>query len=101
MTTQGSALRLLIRFKQMMAGQKQAAQERETDERFIRVTTALLEFKSEDETLAWLMKPCRCLDCQNVAKSPPRIEMINAEVSFRHLMEWVAIEGRDYPSQRS
>lgn len=97
---QSSAIGLLKEFKQLNVGDTTAKQERLVDQRFIVVATALLKSKKENDVLPWLLENCRCLDCMNIetpgsAKQLPRIDMINSEVSFRHLMEQVNPEVLD------
>lgn len=90
----GTALGLLAKFKDLSVGEKRAEQECVVDQRFITVTAALLESCDESEVMAWLLGRCECLDCLNIEtpdspKRLPRIDMVNSEVSFRHLMEQV------------
>lgn len=91
-TANGTALGLLVQYKQMLAGEKEAAHERVVDQRFITASMALMKFLEEKEVLPWLLKPCRCLDCLESTLKPPLIEMINSEVSFRHLMKRIEEE---------
>ena len=64
-----------------------ATQESRADRRFLAAVTMLLRTMPESEVMTWLLEPCRCLDCQESVEKPPRAEMVNAEVSFRHLMK--------------
>lgn len=89
---QSKALGLLMKFKEDYVGAKIASHERDVDQRFMVATTALLNFLNEDEVKDWFSQPCRCLDCQNSESQLPRIDMINAEVSFRHLMKGIEAE---------
>lgn len=91
-SAQGSALGMLVEYKQLLAGEKEAAHERVVDQRFITAAMALMEFLEEKDVLPWLLKPCRCLDCLESALKPPQIEMINSEVSFRHLMKRIEVD---------
>lgn len=91
---QNTALGLLAKFKDLEVGAKTADQERLVDRRFIAAAAALLESCDEKEVMAWLLDRCSCLDCLNIEtpgspKRLPRIDMVNSEVSFRHLMEQV------------
>ncbi len=81
------ALGILMRYKQSMVGDTKAVQERLADERFIAAAQKLLKVMPEQEVMVWLLAPCLCLDCQESVRRPPRIEMTNAEVSFRHLLK--------------
>ena len=98
----GTAHGLLARFKDLSVGAKRAEQERAVDQRFIVAVTALLRSRKEEEVMPWLMAPCRCLDCINMVKPEaknqlPRIDMLNAEVSFQHLMKQIECEGYCLP----
>lgn len=92
-----AALGLLVKFKDLSVGARVAEQERLVDQRFIAVTTKLLEVRPEEEAMSWLLRYCNCLDCMSIdtpesVKRLPRIDMINSEVSFWHLMEQVKFE---------
>lgn len=92
-----TALGLLVKFKDLSVGARVADQERLVDQRFIAVTTELLSVRTEEDAMSWLLKACNCLDCMNIevpgsTNRLPRIDMINSEVSFRHLMSQVKFE---------
>lgn len=97
-----AALGLLVKFKDLSVGEKRAEQERAVDQRFIVAVTALLKSRKEEGVMPWLLMPCRCLDCMNMEipagkKQLPRIDMLNAEVSFQHLMQQINCEGYCLP----
>lgn len=95
---QSTALGMLVEYKEFNVGARMAEHDRLVDQRFIVAVTALLKTREEKEVMPWLMNPCRCLDCQSLEIPSaeaymPRIDMLNAEVSFRHLMEQINCEG--------
>ena len=97
-----AALGLLVKFKNLSVGDKKAEQERAVDQRFIFAVTELLKTRKEEDAMSWLLMPCRCLDCINMANPEvknqlPRIDMLNAEVSFQHLMKQIECEGYCLP----
>ncbi|MBU6141862.1 hypothetical protein KGO95_01925 [Patescibacteria group bacterium] len=79
---------LLHRYKDLMVGERKAAHELRSDERFLIAVKKLLELgMPEGKVITWLLEPCGCLDCTDCSRRPPRLEMVNSEVSLRHLMQ--------------
>lgn len=55
--------------------------QRERQERLEKVLIALLQFKSDEETEKWLLKPNK--QCDNL----PPIDLVNSEYGTRHLLK--------------
>ncbi|GEM_PF-5211511 len=84
---QGRAMKMLVEFQNYLAGARSAAFEQARDARFLKVASALLGFKDEKGVRAWLGSPCSCGNCRGLKEGALRLDLLNSEFGFRHLMD--------------
>lgn len=78
---------MLVKFKSDFAGMKAGIWEQERDARFCKIVAELLaDFRDQESAAVWLNSPCTCNECQHDPLQSLRMDFLNSEFGFRHLL---------------